>query len=171
MAADTHRLDQFHAKPLEARDQRLDRVIIQMLVVDRVEEGLLENVHQIGNLKHKNSVLRQQTSNALHDARQIIHVRKNIVGSHHFSRAMPRTNFRCQLRAEKGRQRFDTVARSFLGDAARRIHSHPSHARLLKEAQQRAVIGADVHDEAPWPWSELVENASRVRLEVRHKGR
>ena len=171
VTAHRQRLDQFHAQPLEERHERLDRVIIQMLVVNRVEQRLLEHIDQVRNLKDKHAVRREQGADSLHNAFQIVDISEDIVSGNDFRLAILSSNLLCQFRAEKSRQGFDALPRGFFRDAACRVNAQHLHARRLKKTQQRAVVRADVQHQASGRGLEPGEDVPRIGFEMRHETR
>ena len=51
MRGDAHRLDHLEAVPRQERDQRTQRVIVEMLVIDGIELNLFDEVEQVRKLK------------------------------------------------------------------------------------------------------------------------
>ena len=76
-------LDQLQAARGEERHQGLDGVVVEVLVVDRVEKGLLENVDQVGHFEDEDAIRREQLRHAAHHRGEVVDVRGHVVGRHH----------------------------------------------------------------------------------------
>ena len=76
-------------------------MIGKMFVIDGVEQGLFDDIGQIGYLENKNAVVRQQGLDPVNDATQVIGVGEDVVGGDDGGGAVAFKNFRRHRRGEK----------------------------------------------------------------------
>ena len=161
--------DQLHAVTSKERNQRAHAVVAEVLVIDRVEQCLLDHVRQVGHLEHEAPVARQQQSHRFNDAGEIVDVREYVVRSDAFRRTHLSPDAVAHLRVEKRRPRGNPCCRGLGGDLLGGVNPQNLHAAALEEAQQRAVVGADVDHQVAGTQADSGDHGLRVALEVAHE--
>src|SRR6266436_3829599 len=110
-------------------------MIAQVLVIDRIEEQLLYNVHEIRNLEHEHPVWSQHLANPISHVGQTVRMGENVIRSNHSRLPASRFDLLRQLKTEKGRQRFYPRPGSLLRNLHRRIYSQNAKPLCLKKFQ------------------------------------
>src|SRR3990167_7012198 len=96
---------------------------------------------------------------------------ENIVGRDRRGFAMPGLYLPRQVRREKTPQGLDARLVGGGGDVFRGINAQGTHSSVLKEAQKRAVVGADVDDQGAGFKLEAAEQILGIGLEMADKNR
>ena len=124
--------------------ERRDREVAQVLMVDRVELAVVDQIDQIGHLQDRDAVLFEQGGDALDQAVQVGHVGEHVVGEDHVGAPALGLEPGRELAAEEFDQgRYagpDRGRRRGLGG----IDAQDRDAALDEVAQQVAVVAGDL---------------------------
>src|SRR5262249_27026271 len=145
--ADMFRIDQLQPVPAEKAVEWFDRVIAQMLVIDRVEDHVVHQVDEVGDFEAENAVAGKQLVNAVGHVGEIVGVGKHVVGGDEGGGPALPADLPGELGGEERRHRLDAILRGALGDRAGRVNAEHAHALRLEKAQEGAVVAAELHDE------------------------
>src|SRR6185437_15275773 len=141
---------QLHAVPSKERNKRSHEKVGQVLVVDRVDKHPADDIRAMLRLKHKKPVVGQQPSNAVSRIVKIVEIGKGIIAYDNGGGTVLGANFIRELCCKEGRKRLDTLYGGTQSGSARRVNAKHLHAAFLEEAQQGAVIAADLNHEQAW---------------------
>ena len=80
-----HPLDLVQVQPVAAEQlvQRRHGEVAQMLMIDRVELAVVNEVHQIRTLDHRHAVILEDDPDALDEPVEVRHVRQHVVRQEH----------------------------------------------------------------------------------------
>ena len=139
-------MDDPKAVPAEERRQARQRVVAQVLVVDRVVLERLDQVAEIVRLRDEHPLAADEASNRLDHLVHVRNVCEDVCGRHH-----PRLTVFSQdgvdgAGAEERLQGRDP-ALACARPGVSRLDAEHAVSCVLKVREQRAVVGADVEDE------------------------
>ena len=151
--------------------QRPHRVVVEMLVIDRIEQRALVDVQKIGNLENKDTVRRQQCVNRFRGARQIVDMRKHVVGGDAGCSPVLCGYFTSRLTGEEPWERFDPAGIGGSSNCLGGIDAEHLHARCLEWPQQRSVVGADINNEIAGLKHEAAHHFGRIVFKMADENR
>ena len=123
------------------------RKIREMLVIDRVELPLLDQMQQMRKFERGGSSRFQQQLEAGDEIMQVGHVGEHVVRGHQIGGLAGRRQAARGLGAEKRHLGRDALVPRHLGDVGRRLDAENADAALFEVLQQIAVIAGDFDDE------------------------
>ncbi len=123
---------------------RQRREVREVLVVDRVELGLLDQVQQMGELHRQDAAGSQQHLQARHEIVQRRHVREHVVADDEVGRAALGDEFPGRLLAEEADHGRDSLRLRGGGHVRGRLHPEHRHAALDEPLQQVSVVRRDL---------------------------
>ena len=161
-------LDRVEVQPVAAHQgvDRRAREVAEVLVVDRVELAVVDQVADVGVLDRGDAVVREQDRDALHEAVESRHVRHHVVGDDHVGARAGVDEPPRQVGAEElaqGRHAGGLRRVRLLG---RRVDAEHRHALLDEVAQQVAVVAGELDDEAVAPEAPFLDQPQRVLARV-----
>ena len=147
MSRDQLDIDDRQAGRGECAHGRKHRVVLEMLVVDRVELAEPDEVQCVVHLDAQPAVFGQQSAQRSGEAQQIGNVRVDVVGDHEVRRPVLGAHRCGELLVEEGRLgRHATIARSG-SDIHRRLDAQARYARGDHVLEQVAVVAGDFDHE------------------------
>ncbi len=151
------RLDavEVQAVALEQILQRRDREVAQVLVVDRVELAVIDQIPHVGRFDHGDAGVFEQCGDAGHETVGVGHVCQHVVGVNHVGSLALRGELCGELRAEEGQQRIDTLGASRRYGTGSRVDAQHRDAPGVVVLQQVAVVAGELDDQALGPQSAL----------------
>lgn len=120
-----------------------------MLMINRVELHMLDQVTGIGKLQHDPSPGFHQRRKARHEIIGIWNMRKDVVAEDQIRAPALGSNRPRGLQAEEGVARRDAALHGDLRDVACRFDAQTGNARRHKVAQEIPVIARHLHHQAP----------------------
>ncbi len=141
-------IDNRQAMAAEEVIERGERVVAEVLVIDRIELAVVDHLLDVRRLDHRDAVLLEEDADPLHDAVEVRHMGEHIVRVHDV-RALPgRRQPRRDRRVEELRDGRDAALLGDLRDVARRLDAEHGDARLPVILEQIAVVAGDLDGEA-----------------------
>ena len=123
-----------------------DRIVAQMLVIDRVVLQVVEQPDQIVRFRDEHAVGRQHLDDALDDRVHVLDMREAVGRGDDLGGAVLVLHLARDLLGEVALDRRDAALVGDLGDVGR-LDAENAVAALLEVRDQRAVVRADVDDE------------------------
>ncbi len=127
---------------------RQQREIREMLVIDRIELVLLDQVGQMRKFQRDHAFRLQKQLQAAHKVIEVRDLRQNIVTDQEIGLASRADQLGGQCRAEEIHTCRHTFGDGGLGHVDRRFDAEDRDALRQKMLQQIAVIAGDLHHEA-----------------------
>ena len=150
-------VDRLQAVPPGELIERRQREVAQVLVIDRVEFDVLDQVLDVRRFDHHHPVVLEQRPKALHHAVEIGHVCQHIVRMNHVG---PLASVGQALRDGRLKELADGRHALLLRnprDVASRFHAQHGNAGLHVVLQQIAVVAGNLHHQAVWPQLPLLD--------------
>ncbi len=145
----------------EQRVKRLQREVAEVLVVDRVELDLVDELPDVRNLDHGDAVRLQEPGDALDEPVEIGNVRENVVCVDDVCTSPLVDETRGQLATEELDDRRDpTLAFGNCGDVRRRLDTQHGDAGLLVVLEKVAVVAGDLDGQALRPKRSALHQAT-----------
>ena len=161
MRRDQLDIDDRQAGGGERAHGRQHRVVLEMLVVDRVELAETDEVQRVVHLDAQPAVVGQQSAQRSGEAEEIGNVRVDVVGDHEVRRTVLGAHGCGQLLVEEGRLgRHATLTRGG-SDIHRRLDAQARYARGDRVLEQVTVIAGDFDHERLGAESEAVRGVRR----------
>ena len=114
-----------------------------MLVVDGVKLLLLDELHQMRELKGGHALRLQQASKGLDEIVDVRHMGQHVVGRHQIGAFPLLHKTRGQIQIEEPLDRLDSLLTGRGRCASRGLHPQTGNAHSFEELQQIAVVGSD----------------------------
>ena len=131
--------------PREVQNRR-DAEVAQMLVVDRVIRGLLEQIHEIWELRNKDPSVLEQRRHPVHQSVEIVDVRNDVVPDKRRGAAVLRRDLARDGFAEEFVERRDAGGVSHRGNVPRRLDPEDPDGVAVEGAEQSPVVAPDLDD-------------------------
>ncbi len=147
---DRHPLDvrDDHAVAAEQPVQGRQRVVAEVLVVDRVELALGDHVAHVRRLEDRHAIVGQQQLEAADEAVEVGNVGEHVVGVHHRGALALGAQTPSHLVAEElGDRRDASLLDGHLRDVHRGLDAQHLHPGALVELQEVAVVAGHLDDE------------------------
>ena len=144
-------VDDLQPGALEQRDERMRRVIEEVLVVDRVELELVDQVAHVRGLDDRDAVVGEDRGDPFDDAVHVGNVGEHVVRVQHRGAPALRPQLPGDGGSEELTQRRDTVLLRHRRDVAGRVDAEHRDAGLDVVAQEVAVVARDLHREVVRP--------------------
>ena len=163
-------LDRVEIQPVAAHEgvDRRAREVAEVLVVDRVELRVVDQVLDVGVLDRRDAVVREQDRDPLHEAVQSRRVRHHVVGHDHVGARAGVDEPPRHVGAEELAQRRHAGGLRRVRLLRRRVDPEHGHALLDEVAQQIAVVRGELDDEAVAPEAPFLDQPQRVLARVAH---
>ena len=133
------------------------RVVLEVLVVDRVELGALHQREQVLHLDRYPAVVRDERPQALGEPDDVRDVGVDVVQADQVGRPVLGADLRPGLRREERRQRRHALRPRGLADVHRRLDPQAPDAALRDVLQQVAVVARHLDDERRRPEPETLD--------------
>src|SRR6185312_3752058 len=158
-AVNSQRLDaiQKQAVALEQIAQRGDREVAQVLVIDRVELAVIDEIAHVRCFDDCNTIVLQQRRDAGNEAVRVGDVGQDVVGVNDVRDLALPGEIPRELRSKKGLERVDAALARDRDRAWCGIDAQHGYAALPIELQQITVIAGELDDQALWPQALLFD--------------
>ena len=140
--------------------ERCQRVVAQVLVIDRVEFDVVDQVLDVRRFDHHDPVVLEQRPKSLHHAVEIGHVCQDIVRMNHvgpLASVSQTLGDGCLKKLADGRH---ALLLRDPRDVACRFHAQHGNAGLHVVLQQIAVVAGNLHNQAVWPQLPLLDQVA-----------
>ena len=135
------------------------RVVLEVLVVDGVELGVLHQREQVLHLDRHPAVVGDHGPQALGEADDVGDVGVDVVEADQIGRAVLLAHLRAGLRGEERRERGHALVAGGLADVDRRLHTQAADAALDDVLEQVAVVAGHLHHERVGGEAEALDRA------------
>ena len=152
-----------------AAHERVDRgarEVAEVLVIDRVELAVFDEVANVGVLDRDDPVVGDKGPHARDEAVEVGHVGHDVVRDDHVGPEPFRPEPLGQLDAEELAQRRDPLRLRGVGLIGRGVDAEHADPALGEVPEQVAVVAGDLHDEAVRTQPARLDEAERVRPRV-----
>src|SRR3989344_9004766 len=158
-----------HTEALKEVDERLDAVVAQVLVIDRIKFPFLYKVEKIVRFGNKHAVIGKERLYGFDNFVDIVDMREYVVRRNDFRRTVFPGEFLGHINGEKPGNRLDALFACRLGDIRGRLDAE--HAACVgQKLQQKAVVATYVDDQVIF-LQKISFNIFRIRLEMLHERR
>ena len=131
---------------LEEVHERGERVVSEMLVIDRVELAAIDHLLDVRDLEHGDAVILEEQPNPAHEAVDVGHVRQHVVAEDHVCAGPLGDQAARQPLSEELRDRGDPALPGYLRDIDSGLDSEHRDPRLAKELEQITIVAGDFDD-------------------------
>ena len=166
MHADASHVDE--AEPVARRevDHRGDAEVAQVLVIDRVVRGLLEEFDQIRELRDEYAAFLEQRRHAVHQPLEVVDVSDDVVADDRRGAAVLPRDLGGDGFAEELIERRDPGRVGHRRDVSRGLDPEDPHGAAVEGAEERPVVAPDLDDQATLrhkPLRDILRVLSKVR--------
>ncbi len=140
--------------------------VTQMLVIDRVELTVIDEILDIRSFDHRDAVVLQQSGNASHESVRVGHVSQNVVAVDDIGSLALCYELDGQLMSKESEQRLDPLFARRFYRSRRRVDAEHRNATRLVVLQQIAVVARQLHHEALRSQFPLIDAFLDVLLRV-----
>ena len=140
----------YHARDCTAHggeqgSRKADREVTQVLVIDRIELGEVDQVANIGKLDDDDAVLGQQRGHTGHEIVLFVEMVYDVVGDDEIGGPALRTELSGEARPEEVDDGLDPLLSRGRGGVLRRIDAEDVNASLFEILQHVAIVRGDLN--------------------------
>src|SRR6266567_3684134 len=146
-------------------------MIVEMLVIDRIEEIVLQHLFEITDLETEQAVRLEQGMDVGERRGEIIDVRKNVVAGDEISGAVFDLDPLNRVGIEKGVDGIDAVFVSDLRGQRGRIDTADPKTPRLERLQAGSVIRSDIHDNRVFRQAAAGDHPRRIGVKMLDEAR
>ncbi len=155
---------------LEEIPQRGHGEIAQVLVIDRVELAVIDQILDVRRFDYRDSVILQQRRDSFHEAVGVGHVREHVVAVNDVGSLALRDQLRGELVTEERQQRIDALGpRGFNGARGGIDAEHRDPAGLVI-LEQIPIVARKLDDQAAGSEPALLDSFGDVALRMPEQG-